>query len=60
MKNRLLAAAIVAGTIAIAASLLAGAEIVALPALATALLRWIAIFLIAAMPRRAGRSPAGF
>src|SRR6266850_1490378 len=48
MKNRLLAAAIVAGTIAIAASLLAGAEIVALPALATALLRWIAIFLIAA------------
>jgi len=48
MKNRLLAAAIVAGTIAIAASLLAGAEIVALPALATALLRWIAILLIAA------------
>src|SRR5437667_1104261 len=54
MKNRLLAAAIVAGTIAIAASLLAGAEIVALPALATALLRWIAILLIAAnaAPRR--------
>jgi proton glutamate symport protein len=48
MKNRLLAAAIVAGTIAIAASLLAGAEIVALPALATALLRWLAIILIAA------------
>src|SRR2546426_93857 len=48
MKDRLLAAAIVAGTIAIAASLLAGAEIVALPALATALLRWIAILLIAA------------
>ena len=48
MKNRLLAAAIVAGTIAIAASLLASAQIVALPALATALLRWLAILLIAA------------
>src|SRR4029077_20358655 len=48
MKNRLLAAAIVAGTIAIAASLLASAQIVALPALAMALLRWIAILLIAA------------
>ncbi len=47
MKNRLLAAAIVAGTIAIAASLLAGAQIVALPALATALLRWLSILLIA-------------
>jgi proton glutamate symport protein len=48
MKNRLLAAAIVAATIAIAASLLASAQIVALPALATALLGWIAILLIAA------------
>jgi proton glutamate symport protein len=48
MKNRLLAAAIVAATIAIAASLLASAQILALPALATALLRWIAILLIAA------------
>src|SRR5713101_1110965 len=48
MKNRLLAAAIVAGTIAIAASLLASAQIVALPAPATALLRWLAISLIAA------------
>src|SRR5467141_4875206 len=48
MKNRLLAAAIVAGTIAIAASLLASAQIVALPPLATALLRWLAIILIAA------------
>jgi proton glutamate symport protein len=48
MKNKLLAAAIVAATIAIAASLLASAQIVALPALATALLRWIAILLIAA------------
>jgi proton glutamate symport protein len=48
MKNRLLAAAIVFATMAIAASLLAGAQIVALPMLATALLRWLAIFLIAA------------
>src|SRR5467141_1280569 len=48
MKNRLLAAAIVAGTIAIAASLLASAQIVALPPLATALLRSLAIVLIAA------------
>ena len=48
MKNRLLAAAIVAATIAIAASLLASAQIVALPVLATALLRWLAIILIAA------------
>jgi len=48
MKNRLLAAAIVAGTIAIVASLLASAQIVELPALATALLRWLAIVLIAA------------
>jgi proton glutamate symport protein len=48
MKNRLLAAAIVAATIAIAASLLAGAQVVPLPVLATALLRWLAILLIAA------------
>ena len=48
MKNRLLAAAIVAGTIAIVASLLASAQFVELPALATALLRWLAIVLIAA------------
>src|SRR5882724_4443576 len=47
MKNKLLAAAIVAATIAIAASLLASAQIVALPALATAVLRWLAIILIA-------------
>jgi proton glutamate symport protein len=45
MKNRLLAAAVVAATIAIAASLLASAQIVAL---ATALLRWLTIILIAA------------
>jgi proton glutamate symport protein len=48
MKNKLLAAAIIAATIAIAASLLASAQILTLPALATALLRWIAILLIAA------------
>ena len=48
MKNRLLAAAIVAATIAIAASLLASTQIVALPSIATALLRWLAIVLIAA------------
>lgn len=48
MKNRLLVAAIVFATIAIAASLLASAQILALPAVATALLRWLAIFLIAA------------
>src|SRR5260370_10503155 len=53
MKKRLLAAAIVTATIAIAASLFvstqwAGAQIVPLPALAPALLRWLAIVLIAA------------
>src|SRR5437667_6750351 len=48
MKNKLLAAAAVAATIAIAASLLASAQILALPALLTALLRWLAILLIAA------------
>src|ERR1700704_3929409 len=48
MKSRLLVAAIVSATAAIAASLLAGAHIVPLPALATALLRWLAILFIAA------------
>ncbi len=53
MKKQLLAAAIVTATIAIAASLFvstqwAGAQIVPLPALAPALLRWLAIVLIAA------------
>ncbi len=53
MKNRLLAAAILAATIAIAASVFvstqwAGAQIVPLPALVPALLRWLAILLIAA------------
>src|SRR2546422_7307186 len=48
MKNRLLTAAVVAATIAIAASLLAGARVLPLPALVPTLLRWFAIFLIAA------------
>jgi proton glutamate symport protein len=48
MKNRLLFAAIAAATIAIAASLLAGVQILPLPAVATEILRWLAILLIAA------------
>jgi proton glutamate symport protein len=48
MKNKFLAAAIVAATIAIAASLLAGTRILPLPLLVTALLRWLAIFSVAA------------
>jgi len=48
MKNKLLAAAIVAATIAIAASLLASAQMVPLPVHVTALLRWVAILFIAA------------
>ena len=46
MKNKFLAAAVVAATIATVASLLASAHV--LPALAPTLLRWLAIFLIAA------------
>ena len=48
MKDKLLAAAILTATIVIAASLLAGAQILPLPALGPALLRWLAILLIAA------------
>jgi len=48
MKNKLLLAAIVAGTIAIATSLLAGSGALALPAAAPVTLRWLAILLIAA------------
>jgi proton glutamate symport protein len=48
MKNRLLQAAILAATIAVAASLFSGAHVVPLPALVTALLRWLAILFIAA------------
>jgi Na+/H+-dicarboxylate symporter len=47
MKNKLLAAAVAAATIAIAASLLVGAHILPLPALLPTLLRCLAIFLIA-------------
>ena len=48
MKNKLLLAAILSATIAIAVSLLAGAQILTLPALIPLLLRWLAIVLIAA------------
>ena len=48
MKNKLLAAAVVTVTIAISLSLLAGAQVLPLPALAPMLLRWLAILLIAA------------
>ena len=48
MKNKFLAAAIATATIAIAASLLAGAQILPLPALVPGLLRWLAIFFVAA------------
>jgi proton glutamate symport protein len=48
MKNKLLLAAILSATIAIAASLFAGAQILPLPALIPLLLRWLAIALIAA------------
>ena len=48
MRNKFLVAAAVAATIAIAVTLLASAQIFALPALFPASLRWLAIFLIAA------------
>jgi proton glutamate symport protein len=48
MKNKFLAAAIAAATIALAASLLGGAQILPLPALVPGLLRWLAIFFVAA------------
>jgi proton glutamate symport protein len=48
MKNKLLAAAMVAATIAIAASLLAGGALLAVPGLVPLLLRWLAILLLAA------------
>jgi proton glutamate symport protein len=47
MRKKLLAAAMVAATIAIAGSLLVGVELLALPALVPLLLRWVAILLIA-------------
>src|SRR5260370_9976237 len=48
MKNKFLAAAAVAATVAIAVSLLVGAHALPLPALVPAFLRWLAIFFIAA------------
>jgi proton glutamate symport protein len=48
MKNKLLLAAILSATIAIAASLFASAQLLPLPALIPILLRWLAIALIAA------------
>jgi proton glutamate symport protein len=48
MKNRFLAAAAVAATIAIAVSLLAGAQMLPLPALVPIVLRWLAILIISA------------
>src|SRR5271155_1299467 len=48
MRNKLLAAAIVAATAAIAVSLLASWGVVSVPAVALVSLRWVAIALIAA------------
>jgi len=48
MKNKLLAAAVVTATIGVGASLLVGAHVLPLLALIPALLRWLAILLIAA------------
>src|SRR5260370_4022221 len=48
MKNKFLAAAVVAATIATAASLLADAHTLPLPVLVPIFLRWLAILLIAA------------
>jgi proton glutamate symport protein len=48
MKNKLLAAVVSAATLAIAASLLASWSLVSLPVLVPAILRWVAILLIAA------------
>jgi len=48
MKNKLLTAAVVAATIAIAASLLAGAQMLPLPALVPIVLRWLAILIVSA------------
>ena len=61
MKNKLLAAAIVAATIAIAATFLSSAQVVPVAALATAVSRWVAIALIAAIAgwRRSLTTAAG-
>jgi proton glutamate symport protein len=48
MKSKSLLAAVVAATIAIAASLLAGTHVLPLPAFVATLIRWLAIFFTAA------------
>jgi len=48
MKNKLLAATVVAATIAIAASLVVSAQMLPLPALVPIVLRWLAILIISA------------
>jgi proton glutamate symport protein len=48
MKNRLLLAAVVAATIAVAVSLFAGAQAAGMPGIVPVILRWVAILLIAA------------
>ena len=53
MKNNILGAAIVAATLAIAASLLSG--VLSLPAVVPVLLRWLALVAIAAA-KRTGRA----
>ena len=48
MNNNLLLAAIVSATIAILASLFAGAPVALVPTLAATVLRWLALLLLAA------------
>ena len=48
MKNRLLLAAVVAATIAVAVSLFAGVQAAGMPGIVPVILRWVAILLIAA------------
>jgi cobalamin biosynthesis protein CobD/CbiB len=59
MKNKLLAAGVVAATVAIGASLLASWGVVSLPAMVLVSLRWVAIGLIAAYAT-SRRSLTGF
>jgi len=47
MKNRILVAAIVAATIAVVVSLVAGTQVVPMPGIVPGLLRWVTIVLIA-------------
>jgi proton glutamate symport protein len=48
MKNKLLGAVLVAATVAIGASFLQGWDVLSMPVLAPAILRWLAILLVAA------------